>query len=51
MNLNDFSFEEIKISGKYQKYLDENMEIVKKYKKYFDKLDITTSSTLLYKYF
>ncbi len=51
MNLSDFDFSEVKVEGKYEKYIKENDEIVKKYKKHFDKLNITTSSTLLYKYF
>jgi len=51
MNLSDFDFVEIKLDGKYKKYIDENEVIIKKYIKYFDKLNLTGASTLLYKYF
>lgn len=51
MNLSDFDFKEIAISKKYQKYIDDNNEIIKKYKKHFDKLNLTGSSTIIYKYF
>jgi hypothetical protein len=51
MNLSDFDFKEIKLDGKYKKYIDGNAEIIKKYKKYFDKLNLTGASTILYKYF
>ncbi len=52
MNIEDFNHQKPEtLDAKYQKYLDQNIEIVKKYKKYFDKMDITNASTLLYKYF
>ena len=52
MNIEDFNHQKPNIlDTKYQKYLDQNQEIIKKYKKYFDKMDITNASTLVYKYF
>ncbi|MDD3808417.1 MAG: hypothetical protein PHG49_02730 [Candidatus Pacebacteria bacterium] len=51
MNLSDFDFSEVKLEGKYEKYIESNKNIVARYKKNFDKLNLTASSTLLYKYF
>ena len=52
MNIEDFNHRSPeKLDSKYQKYIDQNSEIIKKYKKYFDKMDITNVSTLVYKYF
>jgi valyl-tRNA synthetase len=51
MNLADFDFSEVKLEGKYEKYIESNKNIVTRYKKNFDKLNLTGSSTLLYKYF
>ena len=51
MNLSDFDFSEVKLEGKYEKYIESNKNIVTRYKKNFDKLNLTASSTLLYKYF
>ncbi len=51
MNLSDFDFSEVKLEGKYEKYIENNKTIVTRFKKNFDKLNLTASSTLLYKYF
>jgi valyl-tRNA synthetase len=51
MNLEGFDGTEIKLDAKYLKLIEENNGVIKQYKKYFDKLDITGSATLIYKYF
>jgi len=52
MNLDGFNGEQpTKLNLKYSKLIKENEEIIKKYQKYFDKLELTKTTTLIYKYF